>query len=225
MTSSSSCGIESISVRSFAAASSTRSIALSGKKAVGDVAVAQRRRRDQRGVLDAHAVVHFVLLVQPAQDRDRVLDARLIDEHRLEAPFERRILLDVLAVLVERRRADHVQFAARQHRLEQIAGVHRAFGLAGADDGVQFVDEEHDLRLRSSATSLSTALRRSSNSPRYFAPAISAPMSSETMRLFFSPSGTSPRTMRCASPSTIAVLPTPGSPISTGLFFVRREST
>ena len=31
--------------------------------------------------------------------------------------------------------------------------------------------------------------------------------------------------MRCARPSTTAVLPTPGSPISTGLFFVRREST
>ena len=40
-----------------------------------------------------------------------------------------------------------------------------------------------------------------------------------------SDSGTSPRTMRCAMPSTIAVLPTPGSPMSTGLFFVRREST
>ena len=29
--------------------------------------------------------------------------------------------------------------------------------------------------------------------------------------------------MRCASPSTMAVLPTPGSPIRTGLFLVRRE--
>ena len=28
--------------------------------------------------------------------------------------------------------------------------------------------------------------------------------------------------MRCASPSTMAVLPTPGSPIKTGLFLVRR---
>ena len=50
-------------------------------------------------------------------------------------------------------------------------------------------------------------------------------MSSETIRLFLRPSGTSPRTMRWASPSTIAVLPTPGSPISTGLFLVRRDST
>ena len=48
-------------------------------------------------------------------------------------------------------------------------------------------------------------------------------MSSAQTRRSFSPSGTSPATIRCASPSTIAVLPTPGSPISTGLFFVRRE--
>ena len=31
--------------------------------------------------------------------------------------------------------------------------------------------------------------------------------------------------MRWAKPSTIAVLPTPGSPIRTGLFFLRRAST
>ena len=31
--------------------------------------------------------------------------------------------------------------------------------------------------------------------------------------------------MRWASPSTMAVLPTPGSPMRTGLFFVRRDST
>ena len=50
-------------------------------------------------------------------------------------------------------------------------------------------------------------------------------MSSAHTRLPFSPSGTSPATMRWARPSAIAVLPTPGSPISTGLFFVRRERT
>ena len=73
--------------------------------------------------------------------------------------------------------------------------------------------------------SASTAFSRSSNSPRYFAPARSAPRSSAQTRLPLSPSGTSPATIRCASPSTIAVFPTPGSPIRTGLFFVRREST
>src|SRR5665213_2579788 len=73
--------------------------------------------------------------------------------------------------------------------------------------------------------SLSTAFSRSSNSPRNFAPAINEPMSSARMRLFLSPSGTSPLTMRSARPSTMAVLPTPGSPMSTGLFLVRRCNT
>jgi hypothetical protein len=54
---------------------------------------------------------------------------------------------------------------------------------------------------------------------------MSAPMSSAQTRFPFRPSGTSPATMRWASPSAIAVLPTPGSPMRTGLFFVRREST
>ena len=71
--------------------------------------------------------------------------------------------------------------------------------------------------------SSSTAFRRSSNSPRYLAPAIKAPISREKMDLSFSPSGTSPRTIRWARPSAMAVLPTPGSPINTGLFFVLRE--
>ena len=76
-----------------------------------------------------------------------------------------------------------------------------------------------------SAISFSTAFSRSSNSPRYLEPATSAPRSSAITRRSRSPSGTSPETIRWASPSTIAVLPTPGSPISTGLFFVRRLST
>ncbi len=76
-----------------------------------------------------------------------------------------------------------------------------------------------------SEISLSTAFIRSSNSPRYLDPATIAPMSSETSLRSRRPSGTSPATIRWASPSTIAVLPTPGSPISTGLFLVRRERT
>ena len=75
------------------------------------------------------------------------------------------------------------------------------------------------------AKSLSTPFRRSSNSPRNFAPAISAPKSNDNTSLRRRPSGTSPLMIFCAKPSTMAVLPTPGSPMSTGLFLVRRDST
>ena len=90
-------------------------------------------------------VVDLVALLQPAQDRDRVLDARLVDHDRLEAALERGVLLDVLAVLVERRRADRAQLAAGEHRLEQVGGVDGALGGARADDRVQLVEEQDDL--------------------------------------------------------------------------------
>ena len=97
------------------------------------------------GSVISHAVVHFVLLLQAAQDGDGRLHARLADEDLLEAALQRGVLLDVLAVFVERGGADAVQFAARERRLEHVARVHRAFGLAGADHGVQFVDEDDGL--------------------------------------------------------------------------------
>ena len=74
------------------------------------------------------------------------------------------------------------------------------------------------------STSVRTALSLSSNSPLYFAPAIREPISSANIVLSLRESGTSFFTIRIANPSTTAVLPTPGSPISTGLFFVRLES-
>ena len=72
-------------------------------------------------------------------------------------------------------------------------------------------------------TSAITALILSSNSPLYFEPATMPERSSVTTLLFLTVSGTSPSTIFLASPSTIAVFPTPGSPTKQGLFLVRRE--
>lgn len=91
--------------------------------------------------------------------------------------------------------------------------------------------------------SFNVLFNRSSNSPRNRVPANIAAISREMITLFFIHSGTWPVTMRWASPSTMAVLPTykgnkgqaasnednitvqhtPGSPIKQGLFFDRRE--
>ena len=120
---------------------------LVGQEAVGDVAVRELGRGDDRRVGDVHAVVDLVLLLQAAQDGDGVLDRGLVHEHLLEAALERGVLLDVLAVFVERGGADAMQLAARERGLEHVAGVHGAFGLAGADHGVQLVDEDDGLAL------------------------------------------------------------------------------
>ncbi len=111
---------------------------------VGDIAVGHRGRRDEGRIGDPDPVVDLVALAQAAQDRDRLLDAGLVHDDRLEATLEGGVLLDVLAVLVESRRPDRVQLAPGEHRLEQVAGVHRAFGRARPDDRVELVDEEDD---------------------------------------------------------------------------------
>ena len=75
-TSSISVGIESISMRSARGRLVDQVDRLVGQEAVGDVAVRERRRGDDRRVLDAHAVVDLVALLEAAQDRDRVLRRR-----------------------------------------------------------------------------------------------------------------------------------------------------
>ena len=87
-------------------------------------------------------MVFLETLLQSAQNGYCVLFRRGIHHHGLEAAFEGGVLFHVLAVLVEGGRSHAVEFAAREHGLEHVAGVLRAFGLACADYGVDLVDEE-----------------------------------------------------------------------------------
>ena len=92
-------------------------------------------------------MVHLVALLQPAQDGDGVLHRGLGRVDGLEPPLQRGVLLDALAVLVQRGGPDGAQLPARKGGLEQVGGVHGPFGRAGADERVQLVDEKDDLAL------------------------------------------------------------------------------
>jgi len=118
---------------------------LIGQEAIGNVSVSELGCRHERLVGDLHLMVRLVAISETLQNFDRLLDAGLADQHGLEAPLERRVLLDVFAKLVERRRADALQFATRERRLDDVAGVDRAFGRTRADQRVQFVDKQDDL--------------------------------------------------------------------------------
>ena len=75
------------------------------------------------------------------------------------------------------------------------------------------------------SNSIINAFMRSSNWPRYLVPATIEAISKLTTRLLNKTRLTFLWMMRSAKPSAIAVLPTPGSPINTGLFFLRRLKT
>ena len=92
-------------------------------------------------------VVRLVPLLQSTEDTDRILLARLIDHHDLEAPLECPVGLKVLLILTEGRGTDDAELAPGESRLEEVGGIHGALALARTDEGVDLIDEEDHLSI------------------------------------------------------------------------------
>ncbi|EWC52565.1 hypothetical protein XAR_1867 [Xanthomonas citri pv. glycines str. 8ra] len=112
--------------------------------AAADVAVRQAHRLGDRLVHHPDAEVLLHQRHHAAQHRRGQRLARLLDLDHLEAPRQRRVLLEVLLVFAPGGGRDGAQLAARQRRLEQVRRVVLAGGAAGADHRVRLVDEQDD---------------------------------------------------------------------------------
>jgi hypothetical protein len=120
---------------------------LVGQEPVRYVAVAELGRRDDGLLRYLYPVMRLVAVPEAEEDRYCLVHRRLVDEHGLEAPLQRRVLLHVLAILVERGGPDDLELAARERRLEHVRGVDGALSAAGPDDGVELVDKQDDVLL------------------------------------------------------------------------------
>ena len=107
-----------------------------------DVPPRQLNRRLERIVGDLHPVVILVLVADPLENLDRLIGRGLVHSDRLESASQGRVLLDVLAVLVERRRSDALNLATRQGRLEHVGRIDRALGAASANKRVQLINKQ-----------------------------------------------------------------------------------
>ncbi len=121
---------------------------LVGEKTVGNVAMRERGGGDQRGVLNPHPVVDFVFFLEAAQNRDRLIDRRLLHHHRLKPSLERGVFFDIFPVFVERGRPDGSQFATGKRRLEHVRRIHRPLRRTGPDQRMKLVDKEDHLPTR-----------------------------------------------------------------------------
>jgi hypothetical protein len=90
--------------------------------------------------------------LEALEDLHRVLDRGLVHVDLLEAPRQGAVLLEVLAELLVGGGAHAAELAALEGGLEEVGRVHRAArGGAGADHGVDLVDEEHGVGMASSS--------------------------------------------------------------------------
>ena len=112
---------------------------------VADIAVRQPRGRDKRVIGDRHPVMLLIPAAQALEDLDRLGDGRLGHLDRLEPALKRGVLLQVLAVLIQRGGANGLKLAAGQHRLQDRGSVNRTLGSARPDQRVQLVDEQDDV--------------------------------------------------------------------------------
>ena len=110
-----------------------------------DVPIGQDRSGLKRLVGDLAPMVRLVAIAKPSQNLDGVIHRRLVDPDLLKPALERRVALEVLAILVECGRADGLELTARERWLEDRGRVDGALGCAGPNEVVQLVDEEDDV--------------------------------------------------------------------------------
>ena len=115
------------------------------QKTVGDIAFAHLSGTAAHLIGNSNAVEGLVVRADALQNLGGLGNRRLTDIDRLETALERGVLLDILAVLLERGRADHLNVSAGKGRLENVCGIHRAFGIAGADNVVHLIDDKDDV--------------------------------------------------------------------------------
>ena len=90
-------------------------------------------------------MVGLVAVAEPLEDLHGVLQRGLTDLDGLEPALQGRVLLHVLAVLLQRGGPDGLQLPARQHRLENAGRVDGALGRPRTHQGVDLVDEQDDV--------------------------------------------------------------------------------
>ena len=154
---------------------------LVGQEAIGDVAVGEGRRGDDRRVRDADAVVDLVALLEAAEDRDGVggvgSPTKIGWKRRSSAASFSMCLRYSSSVVAPTARSS----PRASIGFKEVGGVD-APSAVPAPTIVWSSSMKRTIWPSAAWISLRTALSRSSNSPRYLEPASSAPMSSAITR-------------------------------------------
>ena len=112
------------------------------QEAILDVAARKRNGSldGSLGVVDV--VVLLVAVLKTVDDRNGVVVVWLANVDRLETPLKCSVLLDMFTILFCRSRTNDLDFSTRQRWLQDGRGVDGALCGAGANDGVNLVNEE-----------------------------------------------------------------------------------
>ena len=89
-------------------------------------------------------MVKFILLLDPAQDRDCIFHPGFFDHQRLEPPRKSGIFLNIFAIFIERGCTHAMKLATGKRRLDQIGRIHGTIRFARPHQNVHLVNKEDD---------------------------------------------------------------------------------
>ena len=87
----------------------------------------------------------FIAVAQAEQYLNSILFCRFTDQYGLEPAGQSRIFFYMFFIFIQCRRTDALQFSPGQSRFQDVGGIHGTFHCAGADELMQFVNEENHM--------------------------------------------------------------------------------
>ena len=117
------------------------------EEAVGDIPLCQFDARLNGIVGVADVVMFLVALFDIVQNFQRLFSRRGFDDDFLESAFQRTILLNGVAILVECRSTDTLDGASCQGGFENIGSIHRTGSRPGSDERMNLIHEYDDVRV------------------------------------------------------------------------------
>ncbi len=118
------------------------------QEAIRDVTRSHLRGRCQCTVSDGDPVMCLVAIAKPTKNVNGQSDRRLGHLNWLEPTLQRRIFLNVLAVLIQGGSTNGLQLSASKHRFENGCRIDRTFSGTGPHQGVDLIDEQHYIATR-----------------------------------------------------------------------------
>ena len=118
---------------------------LVGLGSVGDITLCQSDTCADGIIGKGYMMVLLVAVLDIIENLQGLLHIGGFYEHLLETALQGSVLLNAVAVLVERGGTNTLDSAACQRRFHDIGSIHTARRAAGTDDGVDLVDEDDDI--------------------------------------------------------------------------------
>ena len=94
-------------------------------------------------------VMGFITFPQSTQNADGIQRIGLIHHDRLETTFQCFVLFKIFLVLFQGCSSNGAQFSPCQSRFQNVGSVHGTLCGTGTHQGVDLINEQHDLSVRS----------------------------------------------------------------------------